>query len=122
MIFLWKTTGDPMNFFTSQTVFGAQRSTDLITIFQVYYRYIKIFLTAQFNLQYFVAVLESIVVSISLLAVAVHGWLAYKKNDVFNISLAAYSLMHIIVPVSYTHLDVYKRQIPDGIVINQINM
>ena len=98
MIFLWKTTGDPMNFFTSQTVFGAQRSTDLITIFQVYYRYIKIFLTAQFNLQYFVAVLESIVVSISLLAVAVHGWLAYKKNDVFNISLAAYSLMHIIVP------------------------
>ncbi|MBP9797535.1 hypothetical protein KBC70_00115 [Candidatus Woesebacteria bacterium] len=98
MTFLWKTTGDPLYFFNSQPIFGAQRSTELITIFQVYYRYIKIFVTAQPNFQYFIAVLEFLVVSVSLVAVAIHGWLAYRKQDIFNMSLALYSLTHIVVP------------------------
>lgn len=98
MVFLWKTTGDPLYFFHSQPVFGAQRSTELITIFQVYYRYLKIFITAQPNFQYAVAVLEFFVVTVSLLAVAIHGWLAYRKQDIFNISISLYSLMHIVIP------------------------
>lgn len=98
MLFLWKTTGDPLYFFHSQPIFGAQRSTHLITIVQVYYRYLKIFLTAQHTFQYAVAVLECIVVTISLAAVSIHGWLAYKKQDSINMSLAGYSLMHIIIP------------------------
>lgn len=98
MTFLWKTTGDPLYFFHSQPIFGAQRSTHLITIVQVYYRYFKIFITAQHNFQYLVALLECIVVSVSLCAIAIHGWLAYKKQDMFNISLALYSSMHILVP------------------------
>ncbi|PIZ68277.1 hypothetical protein COY12_00395, partial [Candidatus Roizmanbacteria bacterium CG_4_10_14_0_2_um_filter_33_96] len=41
--YLWKTTGDPFLFLTSQPVFGANRSSHLILLPQVYWRYFKIF-------------------------------------------------------------------------------
>jgi hypothetical protein len=44
MVYLFATTGDPLYFFTAQPSFGANRSTHLILLPQVYYRYIKIFL------------------------------------------------------------------------------
>lgn len=58
MTYLYLTTGNPLYFFTSQPIFGANRSTHLILPPQVIYRYLKIFFTAQFNFQYFIAVLE----------------------------------------------------------------
>jgi len=57
-IYLFKTTGDPLFFLNSQPVFGAHRSTNIILLPQVYYRYLKIFLTAQWNFQYFVSLVE----------------------------------------------------------------
>lgn len=56
--YLWKTTGNPLFFFTSQPAFGAHRSTSIIFLPQVVYRYIRIFITAQWNMQYFVAAVE----------------------------------------------------------------
>jgi len=58
--YLWKTVGDPLFFLSSQPVFGANRSTRLILLPQVYYRYLRIFLTAQLNFQYFIALVEII--------------------------------------------------------------
>ncbi|MFN4213018.1 MAG: hypothetical protein ACK4FL_03615 [Microgenomates group bacterium] len=57
-LYLWQTTGDPLFFLTSQPVFGANRSTKLILLPQVFWRYLKIFFTASFNFQYFVSLFE----------------------------------------------------------------
>ncbi len=40
MYFLWRTTGDPLNFLHAVGVFGDQRSTMLVLLPQVFYRYI----------------------------------------------------------------------------------
>jgi len=57
-LYLWKTTGDPFFFLSSQPVFGANRSTHLILLPQVIWRYLKIFITASHNFQYYVSVFE----------------------------------------------------------------
>ncbi len=58
MGYLWITTGDPLFFFSSQPIFGAHRSTHLILLPQVYYRYIKIMFTASHNFQWFMSLME----------------------------------------------------------------
>lgn len=56
--YLWLSTGDPLKFFHVQSQFGAGRTTRLILLPQVLYRYLKIFLTADLNYTYFIAALE----------------------------------------------------------------
>ncbi|MBI5122872.1 hypothetical protein HZA75_03360 [Candidatus Roizmanbacteria bacterium] len=56
--YLFKTTGDPFFFLTSQPIFGANRSSHLIFLPQVYWRYLKIFFTANWNFQYFSSLIE----------------------------------------------------------------
>src|SRR3989338_5625766 len=56
--YLWKTTGDPLFFLTSQPIFGANRSSHLILLPQVYWRYFKIFITAAHDSRYFVSLIE----------------------------------------------------------------
>ncbi|KKP86510.1 MAG: hypothetical protein UR89_C0021G0012 [Candidatus Roizmanbacteria bacterium GW2011_GWA2_35_8] len=56
--YLWKTTGDPLFFLNVQPIFGANRSTHLILLPQVIWRYLKIFFTADWNFQYFTSVIE----------------------------------------------------------------
>jgi len=59
--YLFKTTGDPLFFLTSQPVFGANRSSHLIFLPQVYWRYLKIFITAALDSRYFVSVIELLI-------------------------------------------------------------
>jgi len=58
MFFLQKTTGDSLAFFSAQSVFGPGRSTKLILLPQVFYRYFKILFTAKANFQYFISFTE----------------------------------------------------------------
>ena len=58
MLYLWITTGDPLFFFNSQPLFGANRSTHLILLPQVYYRYIKILLAANNDFQWYLSLFE----------------------------------------------------------------
>jgi len=67
MAYLWKTTGDPLFFFHSQPIFGAHRSTHLILLPQVYYRYIRILLTARHDFQWYLSLLEMCVFSVVFL-------------------------------------------------------
>jgi hypothetical protein len=60
-LYLWRTTGDPLFFLNSQPAFGANRSSQIIFLPQVLYRYIKIFLTAGHDFRYFVAMFEFVV-------------------------------------------------------------
>ena len=59
--YLWMTTGDPLFFLTSQPVFGANRSTNIILLPQVIWRYLKIFFTAAHNFQFYVSLFEFLV-------------------------------------------------------------
>ncbi len=72
-IYLYQTTGDPFFFFTAQDVF-VERSTRLILLPQVYYRYLRIFLTADFSFAYVVALLEFFIFNLVFLFLLYQGW------------------------------------------------
>ena len=40
MYYLWKVTGDPLNFLNNVEIFGAQRSSTFVVLPQVFYRYV----------------------------------------------------------------------------------
>lgn len=67
MSYLWITTGDPLFFFNSQPLFGANRSTHLILLPQVYYRYLKILFIANHNFQWYLSLFEMSVFSFVLI-------------------------------------------------------
>lgn len=59
MVYLWKNFGDPLYSVSVQPHFGAERSSSIILLPQVIYRYIKIFLDVPvFSLQFFNSFLE----------------------------------------------------------------
>jgi hypothetical protein len=111
--YLWRTTGDPFYFFTSQPVFGASRSTHLITFVQVYYRYFKIFLTAHHDFGYFTAILECCFFTFVLIILildlfknlgirnwklALSGVEGLKISNYDLLALNLFSLINIILP------------------------
>lgn len=96
-LYLLKTTGDPFFFFTSQKVF-ANRSTHIILLPQVYFRYFKIFLTNQFSTAFFVAAVEMLLFSLVFIACCIEFIFSYKKRNYFFLSLSIFSLLSIVLP------------------------
>lgn len=98
--YLWKTTGDPLYFFHAQEYFGAHRSTNLVFIPQVIYRYIKIFLTAKMNFQYFVAAVELVffVMALGILILDLKRILEKREFASFRFGLNLFSLTNLLVP------------------------
>ncbi|MFA5770307.1 MAG: mannosyltransferase family protein [Patescibacteria group bacterium] len=98
--YLFKTTGDPFFFFSSQPAFGASRSTHLISFFQVYWRYFKIFFTATRNFQYFISIIEfsffSFVLIILILDLFKNYKLKIRNYDLLGLNL--FSLINLILP------------------------
>ena len=78
--YLWKTTGNPLMFFHSQPAFGANRSTNIIILPQVIFRYIKIFFTAQFNFQYFISLFEFLTFFLVLIVLTFDFFIQLKFN------------------------------------------
>lgn len=99
-LYLWRTVGDPLFFISAQESFGAHRSSHLITPFQVLYRYLRIFLTANISFQYFVALMEVFffAIAILLLAYDLISLLKVKKYQPLRIGLNLFSWTNIIVP------------------------
>lgn len=97
--YLWATVQDPLFFFHAQPVFGANRSTHLITLPQVYFRYIKIFITAAHDFQWFVSLFEVVtftfVFVVLLFAFASSLKINGKKTA---LGIAIFSLINIILP------------------------
>ena len=85
MIFLWTTTGDPLFFFNSQPVFGANRSTHLILLPQVYYRYLKILFTASHDFQWYLSLTEMGIFSLVFVIVILS-----LTKDLINIRLSSF--------------------------------
>lgn len=99
-LYLWKTTGDPFYFFSSQEHFGANRSTSLIFLPQVIYRYLRIFMTAQMNFQYFVAVVEFafFITVLMILIVDLKHILEKRGIGSFRLALNLFSFTNLLVP------------------------
>ncbi|MGB9883411.1 MAG: hypothetical protein ACPLRN_02755, partial [Microgenomates group bacterium] len=103
--YLWQTTGDPLMFLNAQPAFGANRSTHLIFLPQVIWRYIKIFFTANFNFQYFVSLFEFfifwlifILLFLDLKNLLLIKNLKLKIKNYFLFSLSVFSFINLILP------------------------
>jgi len=96
MTYLWVTVGDPLFFFNAQPVFGANRSTNIIFLPQVIYRYLKIFLTARFNFQYAVSLLEFVIFSFVLILLVADLFKHRKNTDRLGLSL--FSFINLLLP------------------------
>jgi hypothetical protein len=94
MIYLWQQFGDPLMFAHVQEGFGGGRTTDkLVLLYQVIWRYIKIFFTVDIrNPQYFTIVLE-FVSSISFI-----GIIAYQLFQKVHKSYLLFSILALVLP------------------------
>lgn len=98
MIYLFFTTGDALNFLHSQDSFNVGRSSDFVSLPQVYYRYFKIFITADRNFQYFVALIECIFATVILTCSSLHGYLSWRHKNWKELSIALFSLLTVVIP------------------------
>ncbi len=98
MLYLWQSTGDSFAFFTSQAAFGAGRSTQMVLVPQVIYRYLKIILTSTVNLGYFVALLELVVFLFVLTVLVVQLRDLLRSEDKGLLGLNLFSIANLLVP------------------------
>jgi hypothetical protein len=92
--YLYQTTGNPLEFFTNVGIYGQQRSTDLILLPQVLYRYVfKILPIINYN--YFPVVISTWLEFISGVLFAIFVFLAFIKT---RTSYAIFSLIAYIMP------------------------
>ncbi|MFA6250099.1 MAG: hypothetical protein WC686_01185 [Candidatus Shapirobacteria bacterium] len=98
--YLYATTGDPLFFFHSQPAFGANRSTRLILLPQVIYRYLKIFFIAAPDFKYFVAVFEFIIFLVFLMTLLYQLFFIIKSTprNPFLLGLNLFSLVNLLLP------------------------
>lgn len=98
MVYLYYSTGDPIYFLTSQPAFSANRSTSIVLLPQVYFRYLKIFLTADRNFQYWVSVIEFISATATLSFALWHAWISWMHKKMHDLGIALFSMGHVIMP------------------------
>ncbi len=98
MIYLYVTTGSPFSFFSSLAAFGPQRSTHLILLPQVYFRYLKIFFFSDLSVAYFIAFIECFIFTSFFVICTREVFRSYKKREWFYFSLALFSLAILLLP------------------------
>lgn len=106
-LYLWRTMGDPLFFLHSQWAFGANRSSNLIFLPQVYYRYLNIFFKADLNFQYFISLFEFFTfnfVFIILILDLINNLKPaspagrLKNKNINNLGLNLFSLINLLLP------------------------
>ena len=103
MAYLWLTTGDPLRLAHSQVDFNQNRSTSFVFPLQVVWRYLKIFYTADWNFQYFIATVEFVLTSMVVLILSYDAWQIYKKRYTHlftRAGLTIFAWMSILLPIS----------------------
>lgn len=98
--YLFKTTGDPLFFLTSQPIFGANRSSHLILLPQVYWRYLKIFFIANHDFRYYISVLEFFIFNLVFMVLIFDLFknLKLKIKNWETISLNIFSFATLLLP------------------------
>ncbi len=99
--YLYQSKGDAIYYLHSLPAFGVNRSTSIVFLPQVLYRYIKIFLTSQINYQLFIAVLEFIFFSLGFFLILYFLYLVFKKRESKNYNtllfIGIFSLANILI-------------------------
>lgn len=105
MFYLQTTTGDALAFVSSQKAFNNGRSTNIVLLPQVLYRYLKIILTVRnFDVVYLVSVIEftTFCVYASLLAFESFSlWRVWRSGHMIlqsRVSLLVFSIINLILP------------------------
>ncbi len=98
MFYLWQSSGDAMAFFTSQSQFGLNRSTHVIILPQVYFRYLKILLFSSHTYQYFVALFEVSLFTFMIGLAVIYLYKGFKKKHQEMIMISIFSLSHLLIP------------------------
>lgn len=93
---------DPLSFYHASSAFGVQRSTHVILLPQVYYRYLLIFLTSHHSFTYFVAILEFITFNF-VLGILCYDffvlWKSKKTENTFSLlGLNLFSFANLLLP------------------------
>lgn len=105
-VYLWRTTGDPLYFLSSQPIFGAHRSTNLILLPQVYWRYIKILFTATHDFQYWVSLIELTIFTLVFIVLIIDLFnnlkfiskLKFKIKNSDKFALNLFSFANLLLP------------------------
>lgn len=119
-LYLLKEFNDPFYFATVQSKFGASRQTDrIILLYQVIWRYIKMFLTVERTSLLFYTISQEFIISMLFLGLLIVGY--YKSIDK---SYLHYSLLSFILPTLTGNLSSMPRYVlvlfPAFLVLNKI--
>lgn len=105
--YLFKNFNDPFYFATVQSKFGASRQTDkIILLYQVIWRYIKMFLTVEKRSLLFYIISQEFSISMIVLGLLVIGF--YKSVNRFYL---VYSLFSFILPTLTGNLSSMPRYV-----------
>jgi Gpi18-like mannosyltransferase len=94
MIYLKRTTGDPLAFFNTLEIFGQQRSTDLVLLPQVFYRYFFKVLP-NINYSYFPLVFSTYLEIVTAIMFLILGIWSFLK---LRLSYALYFAAGYLIP------------------------
>lgn len=103
MAYLWLATGDPLRLAHSQVDFNQNRSINMVLPPQVVWRYLKIFVTAQWNFQYFIAVVEFTFTSGVIFLLGYDAWNIYRKKYrhlATRMGLNIFAWLSVLLPMS----------------------
>lgn len=106
MTYLFFTTGDPLFFFNSQPIFGANRSTHLITLPQVYFRYFKILFLAAHDFQWYLSLFEMAIFTLVFAVLILELYKSIKRLQMASghprggqrLGMVLFSLVNIVLP------------------------
>lgn len=101
MTYLYITVGDPLAFIHAQKAFNNNRSTSIVLLPQVIYRYFKILTTAQLDVAYIVASVEIgvFIAYIALLARQFYRYVVLKKDAHWlTWGILLFSITNLLLP------------------------
>lgn len=100
-LYLYFRFGDGLLFYHAQALFGANRSsTQIIFLPQIFYRYLRIFISGQISTAYFVSIIEFFIFNF-VFWVLIFDFYKLVKNKLFSSSrlgLNLFSLSTILLP------------------------
>lgn len=93
MLYLNVTVGDPLAFYHYQKLIGAQHQSGIITLPQVYFRYIKMIATTNINNPIFQTIVLELITGLLFLILPVYGY--FKK---IRFSYLIYAMLSFLAP------------------------
>ena len=93
MFYLNQTTGSPLAFYNELTVFGEQRQGSLITLPQVFYRYINILFTVSAKTITYWAAIAEFISAVLIIVLLIYGYIKKMRP-----SYLLFGVMSLVLP------------------------